>query len=201
MVEDDFHNEKGPLEVEDVIHEIANDDVHDPLNWSSLEKMLCLMSMCIWIFIGPANILVNGTALPEIAEEFSVPIASTSYLIGGVSLAYGAASFIWVAFANRWGVRLTYVLCAFAAGLLSIWGAKATSFNSLITARILASCFFSSPEVLGPQVIGDVFFLKDRAKAVTVLIICQGSGFTLGPLIGAYIYRQVSAIFFYVFKS
>lgn len=189
-VEDDIRIEKGPLEVEDIIHEPAvNDDVHDPLNWSSWEKILCLASMCIWIFIGPANILVNGTALPEIAQEFNVTLASSSYLIGAVSLAYGVASFIWVAFANRWGVRFTYVLCAFAAGLLSIWGARSTNFGSLISARILASCFFSSPEVLGPQVIGDVFFLKDRAKAVTVLIICQGAGFTLGPLIGAYIYE------------
>ena len=182
--------EPGHLELENVIHDAAaSDDVHDPLNWSTTQKIMLLMAMNIWIFIGPANILINGGALSKIAQELSVPVADTSYLIGGASLAYGFGSFVWVAFANRWGVRLTFVLCAFAAGLLSIWGARATSFGSLIGARILASLFFSSPEVLGPQVIGDVFFMKDRAKAVTVLIICQGSGFTLGPLIGAYIYR------------
>ncbi|KAJ9602622.1 hypothetical protein H2200_012815 [Cladophialophora chaetospira] len=188
--------EKGALQVEHLAHEavhdaVQTDDAHDPLNWSAPRKLLCLGSMCIWIFIGPANILVNGTALPEISTTFNVPIASTTYLIAGVSLAYGFASLWWVAFANRWGVRFCYVMCAFAAGLLSIWGARANSFASLIISRILASCFFSSPEVLGPQVIGDVFFLKDRAKAVTVLIICQGSGFTLGPLIGAYVYSDL----------
>jgi MFS family permease len=133
--------------------------------------------------------VINGPAFPAITQEFQISFATASYLIAGSSLAYGSASLIWVGVANRYGVRLTFVLCALAGGLVSIWGAKATTFSNLLAARIIASAFLASPEVLAPQVIGDVFHLKYRARAVTTLLVFEGAGFPMGPLIGACIYR------------
>ncbi|OAP53744.1 hypothetical protein AYL99_12082 [Fonsecaea erecta] len=178
-------NEGGHVEVA----EVATADVHDPLNWPALQKLLLLNALGLWIFLGTANALINGSALYSISAEFSVPIADTTYLIGAVALMYGTGSIVWVAIGNRYGVRLTFVLTATAAACMAFWGAKATSFGSLIGARILSSFFYSSPETLGPQVAGDVFFLKDRAKVVTFIVVWQGSGFALGPLIGAYIFE------------
>jgi MFS family permease len=169
--------------------EAGTADVHDPLNWSTLQKLVLLNALGFWIFLGTANALINGSALSTISAEFSVPIADTTYLIGAVALMYGVGSIVWVAFGNRYGVRLTFVLTATAAGCMAFWGARATSFGSLMAARILSSLFYSSPETLGPQVAGDVFFLKDRAKVVTFIVVWQGSGFALGPLIGAYIFE------------
>ncbi|OQV06659.1 hypothetical protein CLAIMM_11201 [Cladophialophora immunda] len=180
-------NEGGHVEVA----EVAPADVHDPLNWPTLQKLLLLNALGLWIFLGTANALINGSALYSISAEFSVPIAATTYLIGAVALMYGTGSIVWVAIGNRYGVRLTFVLTATAAACMAFWGAKATSFGSLIGARILSSFFYSSPETLGPQVAGDVFFLKDRAKVVTFIVVWQGSGFALGPLIGAYIFEAV----------
>ena len=170
-------------------HETASFDVHDPLNWSMPQKMLVLAVLCLWIFTGTTNGLINGSAFYTIAGEFSVPVANTSYLIGGPSLTYGVGSIFWVAFGNRYGVRLTFVLTSVAAACMSFWGAKATTFGSLMAARVLSALFYASPETLGPQVAGDVFLLKDRAKAVTCIVVFQGAGYALGPLFGAYIYE------------
>ena len=182
--------ETSPVHVDNVpAGETANVDVHDPLNWSMPQKLLVLAVVCLWIFTGTTNGLINGSALYTIAGEFSVPIADTSYLIGGPSLAYGVGSIFWVAFANRYGVRLTFVVTSVVAACLAFWGAKATNFESLMAARVLSALFYASPETLGPQVAGDVFLLKDRGKAVTCIVVFQGAGYALGPLFGAYIYE------------
>lgn len=182
--------EQNIILVDDVREEESGTaDMHDPLNWSALQKLMLLTALGIWIFLGTANALINGSALYTISAEFSTPIADTAYLIGAVSLTYGVGSIVWVAFGNRYGVRLTFVLTATAAACMAFWGARASSFESLMAARILSSLFYSSPETLGPQVAGDVFFLKDRAKVVTFIVVWQGSGFALGPLIGAYIFE------------
>lgn len=166
-------------------------DAHDPLNWSSARKLTVLIVTAIWTFLGTTNMIIAGPTLPLIAADLSTPIALTSYSIGGPLLAYGVASLVWVAFGNRYGVRLAFVGSSVIAGCLSLWGARASTFGSLIAARTLASVFFASPETLGPQMVGDVFFLKDRSKAVSLLVIFQASGFAFGPLAGAFIVRLV----------
>lgn len=178
-------------QTEYVAREGPCDDEHDPLNWSGARKLLLLIVVAIWTFLGTTNMIIAGPTLFPISLALSTPLADTTYSIGGPLLAYGVASLVWVAFGNRYGVRLTFVGTSLIAGCLCIWGAKANTFGTLIAARTLASVFFASPETLGPQVVGDVFFLKDRAKAVSVLVIMQGSGFAAGPLIGAFIVEYV----------
>ena len=73
---------------------------------------------------------------------------------------------------------------------MDCWAAKATNFGSLVAARTLASVFYAPPETLAPQLIGDVFYLKDRAKAMTWVNILQASGFSSGPLIGSLIIQN-----------
>jgi MFS family permease len=72
-----------------------------------------------------------------------------------------------------------------------IWAAKAQTFDQLVAARTLASVAFASPETLSPQVIGDLFFLKDRAKCMAFVVAMQASGFALGPLICSFIVRDL----------
>lgn len=181
-------SEMAPFEGE------CSDDVHDPLNWSGMRKLSVLIVTAIWTFLGTANMIIAGPTLVPMSKELDTAIALSSYSIGGPLLAYGVASLIWVAFGNRYGIRLTFVGTSAIAGCLCLWGAKASTFGSLIAARTLSSVFFASPETLGPQVVGDVFFLKDRSKAVSLLVIMQGSGFACGPLIGAFIVEYVSSL-------
>lgn len=170
---------------------IQNDaDPHDPLGWSSARKMLILLSVGIWIFLGPANMVIVGPALAIISEHFNSQFSSSTYLIGGPLLAYGVSSFVWVPLGNRYGVRLVFSACAISAACICVWGAKSSSFASLVAARTLASAFFAPPETLAPQMIGDVFHVQDKAKAITFIGIFQATGFAGGPLVGAYVIQN-----------
>ena len=189
-VEDKVIESQDTGDVEDRIEDIEPGtlkDQHDPLVWSTSRKLTIMLIVGIWILLGTTNMIIIGPALQIIPEEFDSSFASSTYLIGGPLLAYGVASFFWVPLANRYGVRLIFVVTAIAAGCMNCWAAKATSFGALVAARTLASAFYAPPETLAPQLIGDVFYLKDRAKAMTWVGILQASGFTGGPLIGSYI--------------
>ena len=165
-------------------------DPHDPLNWSSLRKLAILFILGVWVFMGTTNMVIVSPALQIIPVELNSSFNTATYLVGGPLLSYGVSSFFWVPLGNRFGVRLVCVLCAIAAACMCCWAAKATSFGTLVVSRTLASAFFAPPETLGPQMIGDVFYLKDRAKTMALIGILQASGFAGGPLIGGFIIQN-----------
>ncbi|KEF59711.1 uncharacterized protein A1O9_04557 [Exophiala aquamarina CBS 119918] len=174
----------------DAVQQNHATDPHDPLTWSRGRKLTILLIVGIWILLGTTNMIIIGPALQIVPVEFNASFASSTYLIGGPLLAYGIASFIWVPLGNRYGVRLVFVVCALIAGCMNCWAAKATSFGSLVAARTLASTFYAPPETLAPQMVGDVFHLKDRAKAMSWIGILQASGFAGGPLVGSFIIQN-----------
>lgn len=165
-------------------------DEHDPLNWSTARKAAILVVVGLWIFLGTTNMIIIGPALFIVPAEFGSSQASATYLIGGPLLAYGVFSFIWVPLGNRFGVRTVFVSTAIVAACMCVWGAEASSFGALVAARTLASGFFAPPETLAPQLVGDVFHLKDRAKVMSFVAILQATGFAGGPLIGGYIVQN-----------
>lgn len=181
----------------DVIEEHEALDPHDPLTWSRGRKLTILFIVGIWILLGTTNMIIIGPALQIVPVEFNSSFASSTYLIGGPLLAYGVSSFFWVPLGNRYGVRLVFVICALIAGCMNCWAARATSFGSLVAARTLASAFYAPPETLAPQMVGDVFHLKDRAKAMSWIGIFQASGFAGGPLVGSFIIQNEYASAFF----
>lgn len=181
---------------EDVSMGTVDLDPHDPLNWSAARKLTILVVIGLWVFSGTLNMIIIGPALQIVPVDLKSSFSSSTYLIGGPLLAYGVASFFWVPLANRFGSRLIFVTTAIAAACMSIWGAKATTFGSLVAARTLASGFFASPETLAPQMIGDVFYIKDRAKAITWINVLQATGYGAGPLCGSFIIQNESISLF-----
>ena len=173
-----------------ILPEVNHDDPHDPLTWGLARKLGVIFVVGLWIFAGTFNLIIVGPALEIIPIDLHSSFASSTYLIGGPLLAYGVASFLWVPIANCFGVRTVFISTAVGAACMSIWGAKATTFGSLVAARTMASAFFASPETLAPQMVGDVFYVTDRAKAMTWITILQASGFSAGPLIGSFIVQN-----------
>lgn len=162
-------------------------DANDPLNWSAAKKILILIIVSAWVFLGTLNMIIAGPTFYSVAAELKTDFSLMTYLVGGPLLAYGVASLLWVAFANRHGVRFSFVVTTFISASLGIWGAKATTFSQLVAARSLASVFYASPETLAPQVVADVFFLKDRSKAMALVLCMQATGFAMGPLVGSFV--------------
>ena len=41
----------------------ASDDVHDPLNWNGAQKLVVLVVLAIWTFLGTTNMIIAGPTL------------------------------------------------------------------------------------------------------------------------------------------
>jgi MFS family permease len=97
--------------------------------------------------------------------EFGKSMDQTSHLLLYPILVLGAFNFFWVPVANYVGKRPVFVL---ASGLLCvcyIWGAVATSFNSLLWSNIIAAFAGSSTEALGAAIV-NVSFSNPSVSAV-----------------------------------
>lgn len=84
------------------------------------------------------------------------------------------------------GIRVSFLVATVGAASFSIWAAVAPRFGEFVAARVLSSFFYSSPECLGPQIVGDAFFLHERATVTGVFTFFQFVGFSIAGLIGGF---------------
>ena len=89
----------------------------------------------------------------------------TSHLLLYPILVLGAFNFFWVPVANYVGKRSVFVLASGLLCVCGIWGAVATSFNSLLWSNIIAAFAGSSTEALGAAIV-NVSFSNPFASAV-----------------------------------
>jgi MFS family permease len=108
-----------------------------------------------------------------LSREFDKSMDQTSHLLLYPILVLGAFNFFWVPIANYAGKRPVFV---FASGLLClcfVWGAIATSFNSLLWSNIIAAFAGSSTEALGAAIV-NVSFLTPSVKPVRARAFVPG---------------------------
>lgn len=103
-----------------------------------------------------------GPMFPLFAKEFGLDEIEQSLLTGVCVLALGFANFLIVPCSNIFGRRVTSIfLCLLGAGTC-IWQALATSYSSLIAARVVNGIATATSETLLVQVVSDMLFLHER---------------------------------------
>jgi hypothetical protein len=128
-------------------------DPNDPLRWPTYKKHIAFASICAFTFL--TNFAIGGLApaFYILSLEFDKSMTETSHLLTYPILVLGAFNFFWVPMANFFGKRPVFV---FASGLLCacyVWGAAATSFESLLWSNIIAAFAGSSTEALGAAIV------------------------------------------------
>lgn len=79
-------------------------------------------------------------------------------LVAWTVFAQGIANLLWMPIALCYGKRLVMIATVLIFLVGTIWSATATSFNSLLGSRVLASIGSGSVESLGPNIIaGEIF--------------------------------------------
>jgi MFS family permease len=72
-----------------------------------------------------------------------------------------------------------------------IWSAKATSFSSLVAARVICAFAASCTEGLASAINADLFFLHERGKWMGFYIVGLDLGPVLGSLISGFIVQSL----------
>ncbi|KAI0597249.1 putative MFS transporter [Biscogniauxia sp. FL1348] len=148
------------------LYPVPAEDPNDPLQWSKFKKMMILVVVCLYSFLGNSALLGVGPYITLWSQIFQVSPAAASALISYPNLAYGFSSLLLVPLYLKIGRRPVMLgsMLAFIAGLAGCSGAN--SYGSLMTARII-HCFGAGVcEALPVQLVNDVFFLHERGKRI-----------------------------------
>ncbi|KAI8624947.1 putative MFS transporter [Xylariaceae sp. FL1651] len=178
---------------------VPAEDPNDPLQWSRFKKLIILVIICLYSFLGNSALLGVGPYITLWSETFRVSQADASTLISYPNLAYGLTSWILVPLYLKLGRRPVMLgsLLAFIAGLAGC--SRATSFGGLMAARIVHCLGAGICEALPVQLVNDIFFLHERGKQLGYYTfgICFAA---LAPLPAAYMLSTKYSwrLFFYV---
>ncbi|KAJ5728883.1 uncharacterized protein N7483_003391 [Penicillium malachiteum] len=163
-------------------------DPADPLNWATWRKVMVLLSLCYYTFVGNvvATTLTSALGYLEIAFP-TIPYAKLIRALAVNTLMMGCSNIFWVPLGNIFGRRTVTILGLLILGLTSIWCAKANDYGSLVGARIFQGIGIGPSETVSPTVIGEIFFLHQRGRAMAVYTVFLVLGSIIGAIIGSYI--------------
>ncbi|KAG7665107.1 uncharacterized protein J8A68_001416 [[Candida] subhashii] len=160
-------------------------DPNDPLNWPEWKKNYQIFLVALGTF--SATFMAAGLtpAFEAMSIEYSVPLASVSYLVASQIAAFGVLPLFWVPLMNTYGRKFFVTLGAFACCVLNIGGAFCTSYELQMLTRILVGIFISTVMASGGAFVADLSFASERGKkngwwSVALIIGTPGGPFVTG---------------------
>ncbi|KEQ82771.1 MFS general substrate transporter [Aureobasidium pullulans EXF-150] len=189
-------------------HEVEENHIHlnpepspdpaDPLNFSNTRKVMILAIMALYAFITNVSSSIISSALPTLVTAFMVmhergpptgiiQFSTLTHLIAVNNLFLGASNTWWVPLGNTFGRRPIILICLAILCASSVWAGEAKSFNSLLVARLFQGIGGGAADTLAPDVVGQIFFVHQRGRAMAIYTIFLASGSLVGGLIGGYI--------------
>jgi hypothetical protein len=137
-------------------------DPCDPLNWPSWLKHSALLIACVFVFLGTFASSGLSTLLFPYAGFLQIPVSQVALLTNYNVLALGMCNFFWVPMALVFGKRPTLISALAMLFGANIWGAYATTYKTVLGARVLQGFGGGAVEALGPAIVADCNFLLKR---------------------------------------
>lgn len=174
-------------------------DPNDPLQWGQWKKLMILVVVSLYSFLGNTALLGPAVYIGIFAGEFDISPNTASGLISYANLSFGFGSLILVPLYHKFGRRPVMLLSMlfYCAGLIG--ASQANSYGSLMAARIIHAFGSGVCEALPVQLVNDIFFLHERGARLGVYTVCLCLGST-GPLYAGYMLSGGYSwrLFFYV---
>ncbi|KAJ4374152.1 hypothetical protein N0V83_002893 [Neocucurbitaria cava] len=167
-------------------------DPADPLNLPFWRKSAILFVMSLHPFVVNFATSSLASALPIYAATpvFGYPpkgFSQLTYLIAVNSLMLGVSNLWWVPLANTFGRRPVILVSLLVLVFSSMWAGLATSFNSLLAARLFMGIGGGTADAVSPDVVGEIFFVHQRGRAMAIYTVFLTLGSLMGGLAGGYI--------------
>ncbi|EGY16859.1 putative MFS-type transporter like protein [Verticillium longisporum] len=165
-------------------------DPRDPLNLPTWRRIAALLTASIYAFVANYLSSLMAPSLQMWPAQFPndpQPQFRLTRLIAVNILMLGASNIWWVPLSNWAGRRPVLIIATLMMTVCSVWGATATSYNSLLAARIFQGAGGGASETVAPALVGDMFFAHERGRAMAVYTIFLAAGATAGGLSGGYI--------------
>ncbi|KAF7547595.1 hypothetical protein G7Z17_g7637 [Cylindrodendrum hubeiense] len=166
LIREHERNEGSSVELIKVPH--PSNDPADPLNWPTWRKFAALLVASLFAFTG---------------NFVSASIAPALELL----LFLGASNILWVPLSNIFGRRPVILFATLLMTFSTLWCGLATSYNSLFAARIFQAIGGGASETVAPTLVGEIFFMHERGRAMAIYTIFLAGGPIIGGIAGGYI--------------
>ncbi|KAK5119730.1 hypothetical protein LTR85_007306 [Meristemomyces frigidus] len=171
----------------------------DPLNWPTWRKYAALVTMGLFSFI--SNFGSSGLAPAlEILEYQLLPpqsVSNLTHLVAVNVLLQGCSNILWVPLANTFGRRPILIVSLLMGVFFSMWCGLANGFSSLLAARALQGIAFGPADTIAPDVVGEIFFVHQRGRALAIYTLFLAGGSFIGGIAGAYIAGELGYKYFF----
>ncbi|KAF5969530.1 HOL1 [Fusarium coicis] len=171
----------------------VTDDPRDPLNLPTWHKISALIVASLYGFTANYTSGVIAPAFqlwPMIFPKDPRTFSELSKLIAVHILMLGAANIWWVPLSNWMGRRPVLIIATAILTFCTLWCALATSYESLIVARVFQGIGGAAADTVAPALIGDMFPIHQRGRAMAVYTIMLVVGPLTGGITGGYIVYQ-----------
>ncbi|KAK2000475.1 major facilitator superfamily transporter [Colletotrichum falcatum] len=167
-----------------------SDDPADPLNWAQWRKIALLLVASLYAFSGNFTSASLAPALQLWFQAFpddKRPYSDLTYFVAINVLFLGASNAFWVPLSNIFGRRPVLLVATLLMTVSTIWCAVSTSYHSVLVARLVQGMGAGASETVAPALIGEVFFVDERGRAMAVYTTLLGGGSLIGGIAGGYI--------------
>ncbi|KAK2608700.1 hypothetical protein QQS21_002811 [Conoideocrella luteorostrata] len=181
LEEEKKKTDDGTIILEPQPEESAN----DPLNWPSWRRDSALLSLGFYCMIGGGITSIMAAGFTDIAHDLDVTVESVSLTVGLYMMGLGVGSVLASPTAILFGKRPVYLASVILFIATCIWSGYASSFESLLAARVFQGIAISPVECLPSATIAEIFFLHERAYRIGVYTLLLLGGKNLIPLVSA----------------
>jgi MFS family permease len=178
-----------------------SDDPDDPLNWPESRKLTVISIVCYGsILIASVVAPLLSASSAAIAIDLHDSIGSIVLISGYMLLVTAATGPVMSACARKFGKRPCFIFSSGMALVGTIIGATSDNYNRLLAARIVQGFSITAYESLSVAIIGDLYFLHQRGKYMSLINFILGalsnfSSVIMGPITNNLGWRYLFYIF------
>ncbi|KAJ9632339.1 hypothetical protein H2203_000744 [Taxawa tesnikishii (nom. ined.)] len=173
-------------------------DPADPLNFSKPRKYAILAAMSLYAFVTNVSSSIFASALPSLITAWAtfpehgpptglMSFSTLTHLIAVNVLMLGIANIWWVPLGNTFGRRPVILFCLLMLTATSAWCGASKSYASLLAGRTFQGMAGGAADTIAPDIVGEIFFLHERGRALAIYTIFLTAGSLFGGLVGGYV--------------
>ena len=148
------------------------------------ERNRLLLVLFIGVLMAALDIAVTGPALPAIQVQFGMDTAYASWIFGIYIVANLVASPLLAKASDRFGRRSSFLASVVLFGVGSVVVATAGSATTLLIGRAIQGFGAGGIFPVASAVVGDVFPVEQRGRALGLIGAVFGIAFLIGPILG-----------------
>lgn len=154
------------------------------MEMSERQRNQLLLVLFLGVLMAAMDIAVTGPALPAMQSQLGMDVATGAWIFGIYIVANLVATPLLAKASDRYGRRMSFLASVLIFGIGSVVVASATDVTVLLVGRAIQGFGAGGIFPVASAVVGDVFPVEQRGRALGLIGAVFGIAFLIGPIIG-----------------